>query len=128
MNPVTREWVAKAEGDFVSAGRELRARKSPNFDAACFHSRQCAEKYLKAVLHHAGEAFPRTHDLVALLERVLKVEPSWEVMRANLDDLTTHAVATRYPGWSTSRAVAKRAVATARLVRERARLHLRLKP
>jgi HEPN domain-containing protein len=73
MNPVTREWVAKAEGDFVSAGRELRARKSPNFDAACFHSQQCAEKYLKAVLHHAGEAFPRTHDLIALLERVLKV-------------------------------------------------------
>ena len=128
MKPMTREWVEKAEGDFATMEREFRARKHRNNDALCFHSQQCAEKYLKAVLHHAGEAFPRTHDLVALLEHVLKVEPSWEVMRADLDDLTTHAVATRYPGWSTSRAVAKRAVGTAHLVRERARLHLRLKP
>src|SRR5205807_1800981 len=51
MNPITREWVDKAEGDFASAQRELRARKSPNFDAACFHCHQCIEKYLKARLH-----------------------------------------------------------------------------
>jgi HEPN domain-containing protein len=40
--------VTKAEGDFLTAGRELRARKSPNYDAVCFHAQQCAEKYLKA--------------------------------------------------------------------------------
>ncbi len=34
MNPLTREWVDKAEGDFAPAARELRARKSPNYDAA----------------------------------------------------------------------------------------------
>jgi len=34
MNPAVAEWVAKAEGDFLTAGRELRARKSPNYDAA----------------------------------------------------------------------------------------------
>lgn len=50
MNPATAEWVSKAEGDFLTAGRELRARKSPNYDAVCFHAQQCAEKYLKAVL------------------------------------------------------------------------------
>ncbi len=50
MKPLTREWVEKAEGDFATARRELRARKDPNYDAACFHAQQCAEKYLKACL------------------------------------------------------------------------------
>jgi len=26
MNPATVEWIVKAEGDFATAGRELRAR------------------------------------------------------------------------------------------------------
>ncbi len=43
MQPLTLEWVAKAEGDFSTAGRELRARKAPNYDAACFHAQQCFE-------------------------------------------------------------------------------------
>jgi hypothetical protein len=36
MKLATREWIEKAEADFISAGREYRARKKPNFDAACF--------------------------------------------------------------------------------------------
>jgi HEPN domain-containing protein len=49
MNLLTQEWISKAEGDFASSGRELRARKDPNYDSACFHAQQCAEKYLKAI-------------------------------------------------------------------------------
>ncbi len=44
MNPLTSEWVEKAEGDLVTAQRELRARNKPNYDAACFHAQQAAEK------------------------------------------------------------------------------------
>src|SRR4051812_24543529 len=77
MKPLTREWIKKAEGDFKTAGRELRARKSPNFDSSCFHSQQCVEKCLKAVLHEAGISFPHTHDLVVLLNRTLSVQPLW---------------------------------------------------
>ena len=40
MKPLTCEWVVKAEGDLATASRELRARKAPNYDAACFHSQQ----------------------------------------------------------------------------------------
>ena len=47
MNPLIREWIEKAEGDFTTTRRELRARVSPNYDAACFHAQQVAEKYLK---------------------------------------------------------------------------------
>lgn len=56
MKPLTREWVAKAEGDFATARRELRSRAQPNFDAACFHAQQCAEKYVKAVLQERDSA------------------------------------------------------------------------
>ncbi|MBO9370959.1 MAG: HEPN domain-containing protein [Chloroflexi bacterium] len=64
MHVLTEEWVHKAEGDFHTAGRELRARKMPNYDAVCFHCQQCAEKYLKAYLQERGQRFPRIHDLI----------------------------------------------------------------
>ncbi|MBN1670315.1 MAG: HEPN domain-containing protein [Kiritimatiellae bacterium] len=67
MNEVIREWVEKAEGDYFSAFREYRARKRPNYNAACFFAQQCAEKYLKAILQSRGIAFAKTHDLVVLL-------------------------------------------------------------
>lgn len=73
MKPLSREWVEKAEGDFATASRELRARKSPNYDAVCFHAQQCIEKYLKARLQEADIAFGRTHNLVALLDRLSRL-------------------------------------------------------
>ena len=42
MNPLTLEWVDKAEGDYLTANREYRARKAPNYDAVCFHAQQTA--------------------------------------------------------------------------------------
>jgi HEPN domain-containing protein len=71
MKPATVEWVKIAEFDFVSALRELRARKQPNYGDACFHSQQSAEKYLKACLQEAGIRFERTHDLSHLLTLLL---------------------------------------------------------
>lgn len=61
MNPLTLEWIEKAEGDIITAQREYRARKFPNYDAACFHAQQTAEKYLKAWLQEAGKDIPRIH-------------------------------------------------------------------
>ena len=49
MKTLTREWVKKAEGDFNTLLREVRARKAPNYDAACFHAQQCVEKSLGVV-------------------------------------------------------------------------------
>jgi len=73
MNPLTREWVSKAEGDFATAERELRARKQPNLDAACFHAQQCAEKYLKAFLQEKGIPFGKTHNLAEPVRRPFSV-------------------------------------------------------
>ncbi|MBM4020497.1 MAG: HEPN domain-containing protein [Planctomycetes bacterium] len=127
MNPLTREWVEKAEADMATAARELRVRKSPNYDAVCFHAQQCAEKYMKAVLHAAAIPFARTHNLAALLHLALDLEPSWEMMRPDLQGLTAMAVGFRYPGRAADKAAARHAVAAARNVRARARLHLGLK-
>ena len=84
MKPITSEWVDKAEGDWHSAGRELRARTNPNYDAACFHAQQCAEKYLKARLQEAGVIFARTHNLIALWRLALAVEPGGAISSLTL--------------------------------------------
>ena len=114
MQPLSAEWVKKAEGDFATAEREMRARKAPNLDAACFHAQQCAEKYLKARLQEAGIPCTRTHSLPALLDLVLAVEPLWEVFRLDLATLSAYAVEYRYPGENADRDQAKEAIVLGR--------------
>jgi len=60
MNPLTVEWIDKASADLATAGREMRARKDPNYDAVCFHAQQCAEKLLKAALTETERLFKNT--------------------------------------------------------------------
>jgi len=127
MKPMTREWAAKAEGDFATMERESRARKNPNYDALCFHAQQCAEKYLKARLSEAGIVFGKVHDLVALLEQALAVEPLWEVYRADLAALTDYAVSFRYPGESADRKAALEVRKRCKVFRRAARTALGLK-
>ena len=117
MKPLTQEWVDKAEGDFATASREFRARVARNHDAVCLHAQQCVEKYLKARLQEAGIAFGRTHDLSALLDLLLGVEPSWVALRPSLRALTVLAVDVRYPGITADRAMARAALRRCREVR-----------
>ena len=126
MTPLTAEWVTKAEGDLVTARRELRARRLPNFDAACFHAQQAAEKYLKALLQERGATFPRTHNLIELLELGLGFESGLEFHRAQLQRLDQYAVRYRYPGDAASRVEARSAVVAAEAVRDFARTRLGL--
>jgi len=127
MNPLTREWIEKAEADFVTAGRELRVRKLPNYDAVCFHAQQCAEKYMKARLHAAGTPFAKTHNLIELLDSLLAVEPLWESLRGGLIALNEYAIVVRYPGESADKPAARRAFDICKEIRGLARksLHLR---
>jgi len=110
MTPLAAEWVTKAEGDYATARRELRARKQPNFDAVCFHAQQCAEKYLKALLQERHLPIPRTHNLEALAKPLLTERASLKTVAAALRTLGTYAVETRYPGKSADRALAKEAL------------------
>ena len=75
MTTIVREWIEKADGDLVTASREYRARKKPNYEGVCFHAQQCIEKYLKAVLQKYGVPFQKTHDLSVLLTACTKYYP-----------------------------------------------------
>ncbi len=101
---------SKAEGDFVSALREYRARKRPNFDAADFHAQQSIEKYIKALLQLHNFRFEKIHDLLALKELCVSFFPELEFHEESLASLNQFAVASRYPGESATGEHAKRAV------------------
>ncbi|HRI56707.1 MAG TPA: HEPN domain-containing protein [Anaerolineae bacterium] len=117
MNVLTIEWVEKADGDFVTAGRELRARRHPNYDAVCFHAQQVAEKYLKSFLQEHNRTFPKTHNLIELLELCLVVDPDFETQRNLLIVLDRYAVRYRYPGDTADKDEARDAYRTAKVLR-----------
>lgn len=121
MKPLTCEWLEKAEGDLATALRELRARKFPNYDAACFHAQQCVEKYLKAYLQEHDSEFGKTHNLSLLLDKVVTITPILEFLRPALQVLTVFAVDYRYPGESADKTMAAEAVKLCREVRGKLR-------
>ena len=127
MNLAVAEWVAKAEGDFLTAGRELRARKSPNYDAVCFHAQQCAEKYLKSVLQENDKHIPKIHNLIELMLLCEEIDSSFEMLRADLVTMERYAVRGRYPGETAEKEDARSAYAATGIVRKSIRQKLALK-
>lgn len=94
---VIREWVGKAESDYLVATRLFAMKDEKTYDAVCFHAQQCVEKYLKAILVDHSLPVPKTHDiekLVGLSPHPLTVELTPEQMRW----LTAFAADSRYPG------------------------------
>ena len=110
MKSSVKAWLRKAEGDAVTAWREYRARKRPNWDSACFHAQQTVEKCLKAALESWDERISKVHDLTVLLAACLKKRPEWELMRDDLELLSQYAVTFRYPGAEATREQARLAV------------------
>jgi HEPN domain-containing protein len=98
MNSATVEWVTKAEGDFATVRRELRARTAPNYDAVCFHYQQCAEKYLKAYLQENEQHIPKIHNLIELMLLCEEIDGSFEMLRADLVTMERYSVRVHYPG------------------------------
>jgi len=97
--------------------RELRARKDPNYDAACFHAQQCAEKYIKACLQEEDIPFGKVHDLSALLDLIIAVKPGLEMLRPYMRIMSVYAVEFRYPGESADKQLAREAVLICKKVR-----------
>ncbi len=118
MKDLTLEWIEKAEGDWDTALRELRARKRPNFDAACFHSQQAAEKYLKAYLQENGITIPFSHNLIDLAVLCSQIDQTFLLLQNDVKNLEGYAVRFRYPGVKADRFEAKKAVKTAELIRK----------
>ena len=126
MKPLTAEWVEKAEGDFLVAAQIMRRRKQRVLDAACFHCQQTVEKYFKARLCEAGIVFPKTHDLVALLNLLLPLEPLWKPLLSAVQLLTDYAVDFRSPGDNATLTEARQCLKVCKAIRRKVRLNLGL--
>lgn len=86
--------VTKAGHDLDSAVALLEMRG--HLEIVCFHLQQAAEKYLKGFIQlHAGE-YPRTHDLVVLLDECRKFTTEFEIYRDALASFAPYAVQLRY--------------------------------
>lgn len=119
---LVRQWVARAEEDLVNAEHTLTLRERCPVGTVCFHAQQCAEKYLKALLTYRAIEFPKTHDLVVLLNR-LGSESGLELRAEEVQPLNRFSTEARYPGdWDPiDIQEASGAVARARRVREAVR-------
>lgn len=107
-------------------GTGIQGSHKPQSRCRLFFAQQSIEKYLKARLVEAGVAFPKTHDLEVLLDLIVPYEPLWETFRSSLSDLTSFAVAFRYPGESATREMARIAVKNAKRIRAQIRADMRL--
>lgn len=126
MKAATRDWVKKAEHDFLAATDLARRRKLPLHDMVCFHCQQTAEKYLKARLEEAAIHFPKTHDLESLLSLLTPAEPLWVALIPAIRRLKPFGVLIRYPGNDATKTQAKQAIRDCKTIRAEVRLSLRL--
>src|SRR5262245_12929222 len=97
MKSLTRNWVNKAEEDYVAA-RQGRRSKTPVHNVVCFLCQQCAEKYLKGLMEQLGLVVPKTHDLEQLLNSLTPHHSELRVLQRGMIFLSNFAVETRYPG------------------------------
>ena len=93
---LVKQWVAKAESDFISADR-LLPYEDPTNDTICFHYQQGAEKYLKAYSVRYSIPFPKTHDLGRLIEICSQNDAAFNTLRDEAELLSNYGVAVRYP-------------------------------
>ena len=112
-----REWIKKAEEDYEGALHLSRRKKKPLPDLVCFHSQQCAEKYLKAFLIFHDTPFPKTHDLLMLLDLSIPHHPALELQRDLFEFLNPYSVQFRYPGYETTPEEANTAMVTVKEIR-----------
>ncbi|MBN2546742.1 MAG: HEPN domain-containing protein [Spirochaetes bacterium] len=66
-------------------------------DTAIYHTQQCAEKSLKSFLAFKNYEIVKSHDLIKILEIIIKIDDSFKVLEENLEELNPYSVIFRYP-------------------------------
>lgn len=125
MNPLTLEWIEKAEEDYDMAQLARQASR-PFHNSICFHAQQCIEKYLKAWLQEADVPVPRTHNLEELLALIVPTLPAWSQWQPDFKIITEYAVDARYPGDSATADNTQHAMHVCDAVRQAIRNSLKL--
>lgn len=93
---IVKEWLGKADDDFLFAEANLR-EESGFYAQICFHFQQAAEKYLKSYIIGKGLPFDRVHDLVHLLKTCSAHTPAFSELKEDCIFLNTAYIETRYP-------------------------------
>lgn len=91
-------WLRRARSNLARA-RALASLPDVLYEDLCIDAQQATEKSLKAILVHAGVAFPRTHSIAELLTLVGGAGIDLSAGIESLAALTPYAVETRYPGF-----------------------------
>jgi len=90
MKQEVKNWLKKAEHDFVTSGVNFQQEI---YDASAFFCQQAVEKALKALYIRKFKKLIRTHDLVYLGKKVDLPEELLEFC----DEITSFYIETRYP-------------------------------
>ncbi len=125
MNPLTVEWIEKAEEDYNSA-KWLQESPTPVHNSICFHAQQCIEKYLKAWLQEENIPFSKTHDLEELLNLIVPTQSLWNVWQPDFKIISSYAVESRYPGDSATAKDTEHAIQICDDVRQKIRAELKI--
>jgi hypothetical protein len=88
-------WLAVVDDDLRQVVNNLHG-PMPSLSGAAYHCQQAAEKLVKAVLVEANIAFPKTHDIAALVG-LLPSGHRFKSKLRSLEELTPYGVAYRYP-------------------------------
>lgn len=126
MKEISKEWIRKAENDFKVAFREIMRDDEPVYDAICFHSQQCIEKYLKAVLQENDVYIERTHDLWKIAKNCIPYLNYLQELKEKLISVSAYAVEIRYPGESATEEEAKESFDICKEVRKLVRKYFGL--
>jgi len=97
LHAEARRWVDKAENDLRNAECVMSFAEDCPTDTVCFHCQQRAEKYQKALLISRGVTFPRTHDLVVLLNFAVRTA-GLNLPIGQAQPLNRYSIEARYPG------------------------------
>lgn len=90
------QWLRKADHDLVVANAVRENAEVA--DLIAFHAQQSIEKALKAVLTAHQVPFPKTHDLLTLVDRFPEAPSFLDEKRGMLETISLYGVAARYPG------------------------------
>ena len=95
MKDISREWLKSAKSDIETIDAILEKEQLTHIVA--FHSQQCVEKCLKAVIEEFELQAGKIHNLITLKEIVSKVK-EFNFSEDILSVLNTLYIDSRYPG------------------------------
>ncbi len=88
-------WLNVVDDDLKQVVNNLHG-PMPSLSGAAYHCQQAAENLVKAILVKADIAFPKTHDIAALVGLLPDGHRLKKALRG-LEKLTPYGVAYRYP-------------------------------